>query len=178
MSSSCCGTHLCGLSVCKSACSASSTGRTATPPCSKDMPHSFIPLYENLQKFLARAKMQQPETDAPMSPQQKPQNHPAGCTMENTHFPNLRKSSQRGQEDKSNHSTDTFSNNLSFYLSFCLNFLIKSIFHIFDLPLMNNHINYSRHFFFISEQIFFSQSLFFFPTRTSFNSQLWQLHRE
>lgn len=95
-----------------------------------------------------------------MSPQQKPQNHPAGCTTENTHFPNLRKSSQRGQEDKSNHSTDTFSNNLSFYLSFCLNFLIKSIFHIFDLPLMNNHINYSRHFFYIWANIFFPKPFF------------------
>lgn len=78
----------------------------------------------------------------------------------NAHFPKLRKSLQRGQEDNHNHSTDTLSINLSFYLSFRLNFLIKSIFHIFDLPLMNNRINYSRHFFIFEQIFFFPKPLF------------------
>lgn len=85
-----------------SACSASSSGKSAAPLCSRDTLHSLIPLCENLQKFpVLIPKIQWPETVALVSPQQKPQNYPDGRT-----------------KDEEINFTDKFSNNASIYLSF------------------------------------------------------------
>lgn len=69
-------------------------------------------------RLVPTPKTKQPETDAPVSRQQKPQNHPDGRTIEKARFPSLRKSLQQGQEDHKIHFPGTFSNNVSFYLPF------------------------------------------------------------